>query len=41
MYRSVTESRRQGGKRRAIYWLEGIGVGLAVFLLVFLVIGWG
>lgn len=42
MYRSVTQSEEsRGAKRRAVYWLEGVGVGIAVFLVVFLVLGWG
>lgn len=42
MYRSVTESRQaQIKKRKHIHWIEGIGVGLAVFLVIFFALGWG
>ena len=33
MYRSVQESQGQTGKgRRALYWLEGVIVGVVVFI---------
>ena len=33
MYRSVQESQAQTGKgRRALYWVEGVIVGIAVFI---------
>jgi hypothetical protein len=42
MYRSVTESQQgQTKKRKHIRWLEGIGIGLAVFLVLFFTFGWG
>lgn len=42
MYRSVTQSEESKGlKRSAVYWLQGVGVGIAVFLVVFFIIGWG
>jgi hypothetical protein len=41
MYRSVTPSKQAGGKgRRALSWLEGIIVGLAVFLGMSYLLGW-
>ncbi len=41
MYRSVTESQQgQTKKRKHIHWLEGIGIGLAVFLVLFFTFGW-
>jgi len=42
MYRSVTESQQgQTKKRKHIYWLEGVGIGVAVFLVIFFALGWG
>ena len=42
MYRSVTESQQgQTKKRKHIHWLEGVGIGVAVFLLIFFALGWG
>ncbi len=42
MYRSVTESQQgQTKKRKHIHWLEGVGIGLAVFLVIFFALGWG
>jgi hypothetical protein len=41
MYRSVTESQQgQTKKGKHIRWLEGIGIGLAVFLVIFFTFGW-
>ncbi len=42
MYRSVTESQQgQTKKRKHIHWLEGVGIGVVVFLLIFFALGWG
>ena len=42
MYRSVTESQdTRTQKRRTLHWMEGVCVGVAVFLVVFLLFGWG
>ena len=41
MYRSVTESKQpRDEKRRALYRVEGIMVGIVIFLGVFYAIGW-
>ena len=41
MYRSVTESRQgREGRRRALYRIEGVLIGIAVFLGVFYALGW-
>ncbi|MFQ5774877.1 MAG: hypothetical protein ACE5GS_10190 [Kiloniellaceae bacterium] len=41
MYRSVTQSKLPRDERRkTLYRLEGVLVGLAVFLAVFYAIGW-
>ncbi len=41
MYRSVTESKLpREGKRRAFYRLEGILIGVAIFVGVFYMLGW-
>ncbi len=41
MYRSVTESQQgRNKKRKHLHWLEGIGIGLAVFLVLFFTFGW-
>lgn len=42
MYRSVTESQQGRNKaRKHLHWLEGVGVGVIVFMVVFLLFGWG
>ncbi len=42
MYRSVTESQQgRNKKRKHLHWLEGVGVGVVVFMVVFLLFGWG
>jgi len=40
MYRSVTQSRPTRSRRRLLYRVEGVAVGIAVFLAVFYVLGW-
>jgi len=41
MYRSVTESRLpRDGRRRALYFMEGVFIGVAIFLGVFYALGW-
>ena len=41
MYRSVTESRMpREGRRRALYRVEGILIGVAIFLGVFYALDW-
>ena len=41
MYRSVTESRSlREGRRRALYRMEGVLIGVAIFLGVFYALGW-
>jgi len=40
MYRSVTESARgRSGRRRAIYRIEGVLIGIAVFIGIFFAMG--
>jgi hypothetical protein len=31
----------QSRKRKHMRWLEGIGIGLVVFLVIFFTFGWG
>lgn len=41
MFRSVTESKSpREGRRRTLNRMEGILIGLAIFLAVFYAIGW-
>lgn len=41
MYRSVTESRLpREGRRRVLYRVEGVLIGIAIFLGVFYALGW-
>ncbi len=40
MYRSVTPSKRTSGSRRALYRVEGVLIGIALFLAVFYLLGW-
>ena len=41
MYRSVTESKSpREGRRRAIHRLEGVAIGLAIFLGMVYALGW-
>lgn len=41
MFRSVTESKSpHEERRRALYRMEGILIGIAIFLAVFYAIGW-
>ena len=41
MFRSVTESKQpREGKRRVLYRVEGILIGVAIFLGVFYALGW-
>jgi hypothetical protein len=41
MYRSVTESQQgQTKKRKHVHWLEGVAIGIVVFLVVFVAFGW-
>ena len=40
VYRSVTPSKRTSGSRRALYRVEGVLIGIALFLAVFYLLGW-
>ena len=40
VYRSVTPSKRNSGSRKALYRVEGVVVGIALFLAVFYLLGW-
>ncbi len=40
MYRSVTPSKRNSGSRKALYRVEGLLIGIALFLAVFYLFGW-
>ncbi len=40
MYRSVTPSKNTSGSRKALYRVEGVLIGIAVFLAVFYLLGW-
>ncbi len=40
VYRSVTSSKRTSGSRKALYRVEGVLIGIAVFLAVFYLLGW-
>ncbi len=40
MYRSVTFSKRTSGLRKALYRVEGVLIGIALFLAVFFLLGW-
>ena len=40
VYRSATSSKRTSGSRKALYRVEGVLVGIALFLAVFYLLGW-
>ena len=41
MYRSVTESRLPGNRRRkALHRMEGVLIGIAIFVAIFMTLGW-
>jgi hypothetical protein len=40
VYRSVTPSKRYSGSRKALYRVEGLLIGIALFLAVFYLFGW-
>lgn len=41
MYRSVIESRQSAGeRRRLLYRVEGVLIGIAIFVGVFYALGW-
>jgi len=40
VYRSVTPSKRNSRSRKALYRVEGVVVGIALFLAVFYLLGW-
>ena len=40
VYRSVTPSKRNSGSRKALYRVEGLLIGIALFLAVFYLFGW-
>ena len=40
VYRSVTPSKRDSGSRKALYRVEGLLIGIALFLAVFYLFGW-
>ncbi len=40
MYRSVTPSKRNSRSHKALYRVEGLLIGIALFLAVFYLFGW-
>ncbi len=40
MYRSVTPSKRNSWSRKALYRVEGLLIGIALFWAVFYLFGW-
>jgi hypothetical protein len=40
VYRSVTPSKRYSGSRKALSRVEGLLIGIAIFLAVFYLFGW-
>ncbi len=40
MYRSVTPSKRNSGLRKTLTRVEGLMIGIALFLAVFYLFGW-
>ena len=40
VYRSVTSSKRTSWSRKALYRVEGVLIGIALFLAVFYLLGW-
>ncbi|MGH6947557.1 MAG: hypothetical protein ACREDZ_09535 [Kiloniellales bacterium] len=41
MYRSVQTSQQTNeGRKKHVHWAEGVGIGVVVFVLVFIVFGW-